>query len=356
MQFGSDSFLDVLSNMVGILIILIVFAGARVARAPVPKLRDILAARGLATETVVDDATPQVSSEKPTSPPAAAPDDDSPPRDIADKLAALEAELAALAAKSDQQAEELEFAATKEEELLRQRETEEQRIARQTTLLTEIRQRTDQSRSALLVNKQRLTGLLAESERVEATGARVEKIVHETTPISQEVSGDELHFRLANQKVAVIPLEALLTRLRSQMERQKQTLAHVRSHQGTAGPVDGFQLQYLIERQAGTQFDELRHGPGVFRIAVTAWKLIPDPDLDAETAEQALRRGSRFIKALQAAPPNATITLWVYPDSFGLFRKLQAVAHTEGFTVAARPLPHGVPIAGSPNGTRSAGQ
>ena len=34
MAFGSDSFLDVVANIVGILIILIVVVGVRVARAP----------------------------------------------------------------------------------------------------------------------------------------------------------------------------------------------------------------------------------------------------------------------------------------------------------------------------------
>ena len=357
MQFGSDSFLDVLANMVGILIILIVIAGARVGRAPIPLMRDILAAREqqanakanavgsppLIVEQTMTSLLPQQS-------------DNSPPRDIAEKLAALEAEMAEMAALAEQQAKALELTAAQEEELKRQRETEEHRIARQTTLLTDVRQRAEQAKNALLVDKLRLTGLLAENEQVEATGTKVEKLVHRTTPISQEVSGNELHFRLADQKVAVIPLEGLMNRLRIQMERQKQTLATSRSFQGTAGPVDGFSLQYLMERQAASPFDEIRHGTGVFRVAVSAWKLIPERDVEAETTEQAVQRGSRFITALKAAPPNATITLWVYPDSFSLFRKLQAAAHAEGFTVAARPLPNGVPIAGSPNGSRSAGQ
>ena len=34
--FGSDSFLDIIANIVGILIILIVVAGMRVSNAPVP--------------------------------------------------------------------------------------------------------------------------------------------------------------------------------------------------------------------------------------------------------------------------------------------------------------------------------
>ncbi|MBI5759866.1 MAG: hypothetical protein HZA46_15210 [Planctomycetales bacterium] len=359
MQFGSDSFLDVLANMVGILIILIVIAGARVGRAPIPLMRDILAAREQQAHAVVADA--EFGAGLPTPPNAPTEgltvgNTNSPPRDITDKLAAIEAELAELSAQAEQQAKALELTAAQEEELKRQRETEEHRIARQTTLLTDVRQRAEQAKNALLVHKLRLTGLLAENEQVEATGAKVEKLVHRTTPISQEVSGNELHFRLADQKVAVIPLEGLMNRLRIQMERQKQTLATSRSFQGTAGPVDGFSLQYLMERQAASPFDEIRHGTGVFRVAVSAWKLIPERDVEAETAEQAVQRGSRFITALKAAPPNATITLWVYPDSFGLFRKLQAAAHAEGFTVAARPLPNGVPIAGSPNGTRSAGQ
>jgi hypothetical protein len=33
-EFGSDSFLDVLANMVGILIVLVVIAGIRVVRGP----------------------------------------------------------------------------------------------------------------------------------------------------------------------------------------------------------------------------------------------------------------------------------------------------------------------------------
>ena len=38
LQFGSDSFLDVVANIVGILIILIVIAGLRVGQMPVAKI------------------------------------------------------------------------------------------------------------------------------------------------------------------------------------------------------------------------------------------------------------------------------------------------------------------------------
>jgi hypothetical protein len=62
------------------------------------------------------------------------------------------------------------------------------------------------------------------------------------------------------------------------------------------------------------------------------------------------------MTTLRLADEKATLTFWVYPDSFAAYRELQEFAHAEGFDVAARPLPHGVPIAGSPNGSRSSSQ
>jgi hypothetical protein len=59
---------------------------------------------------------------------------------------------------------------------------------------------------------------------------------------------------------------------------------------------------------------------------------------------------------VKTAPNGASLTFWVYPDSFHAYRILQAACQAEGFIVAARPLPDGIPIAGSPDGTRSAGQ
>ena len=56
------------------------------------------------------------------------------------------------------------------------------------------------------------------------------------------------------------------------------------------------------------------------------------------------------------AKPDTVLTFWVYPDSFPLYRSLVDFAHKEGYTVAARPLPEGLRIAGSPAGSKSAGQ
>jgi hypothetical protein len=122
------------------------------------------------------------------------------------------------------------------------------------------------------------------------------------------------------------------------------------------GPVDGFVMTYVVERKALSVFEELQHGRGIVRIAVTRWQIEPNDDMASETAAEAERAGSKFQAALLMAPQDATLTFWVYPDSFGLYRQLQQIAQRHGFTVAARPLPFAVPIAGSPGGSRSAGQ
>jgi hypothetical protein len=102
--------------------------------------------------------------------------------------------------------------------------------------------------------------------------------------------------------------------------------------------------------------DELRYGAGVYRISVARWQLDVDRDAIHEAVDQALRPGSRFHRALLEARSEAMLTFWVYPDSFEAFSRLKAACHEHNFLVAGRPLPEGVPIAGSPMGTRSAGQ
>jgi hypothetical protein len=53
---------------------------------------------------------------------------------------------------------------------------------------------------------------------------------------------------------------------------------------------------------------------------------------------------------------DTTITVWTYPDSYPEFRQLKEHLYQRGFLSAARPLPHGHPIGGSPHGSKSAAQ
>jgi hypothetical protein len=66
---------------------------------------------------------------------------------------------------------------------------------------------------------------------------------------------------------------------------------------------------------------------------------------------------SEFATLVRSLDPNrATITIWVYPDSFQHYRAFKKYLFDRGFLTAARPLPEGHPIGGSPDGSRSAAE
>src|SRR5262249_23733935 len=90
MPFGSDSFLDVLANIVGILIILIVAAAARMGRVP-----DLpLLPKGSAERAQSKAAEPAAEMEKPAI--AAPPEPDEPPAEISDEMQAIAGHLTLL--------------------------------------------------------------------------------------------------------------------------------------------------------------------------------------------------------------------------------------------------------------------
>lgn len=350
-EFGSDSFLDVLANMVGILIILIVIAGIRVARGPVPPAPSDDAGP---TESAAAESLPLAQAEPAVAP--LEPESDEPPLELNLRLQSAEAELASLrsqAADTDRELKKLksQYAAVQQKLAAAEQNADrsKQDLDAQAAHLARLQQR-------LGDRKQVLTALLAEFEEARNARAPVTQVKHRLAPISQEVQGEEVHFRLYGNRVSVIPLPQLVERVKFQLERQKDWLARHSKYEGMVGPVDGYSLKYLVERQQLSPMEERKMGYGAFRVGVSSWVLVPDAEVPAETAEQALRRGSRFAIALQAAPEKAALTFWVYPDSFSLYRKLQEAAHAEGFVVAGRPLPEGAQIEGSPHGTRSAGQ
>jgi hypothetical protein len=239
----------------------------------------------------------------------------------------------------------------------RQRLSEDDKdTARRGEALREAQLRIARLEEALGDRKEALNGILAEFEEAQNAKPPAVEVKHRLAPISQEIAGEEIHFRLAGGRVSVVPLQPLIDRVMRQMKRQQDWLASRGKHEAVVGPVDGYSMQYVVEKQSLSVLDRNRLGYGAYRIGVTHADIVPEKDLVAETPEQALRRGSRFALAVKTAPNHAALTFWVYPDSFHAFRILQAACQAEGFIVAARPLPEGHLIGVSPNGSRSAGQ
>lgn len=348
-EFGSDSFLDIIANIVGILIILIVVAGVRVSHAPPPAVQAAAVKQDAPTAAADSMTAPEQSS--------IAPDQTgSSVSLLRAQVEALSAEVAALLAEEHSGERELERLREAELRLNQQRQRAAETLEPALRNAAAAAREVESQRAADQAERAALAAQLAELESLAEKPAPVIEIRHELTPVSRTVDGPELHFRLADNRVARLPIEELKELLKRQIDRDRQWLMKVSRHVGSVGPVRGFSLEYLVERQPLSALDELRYGRGLVMVGVTRWRLKPEADLPAETAEVALRPGSAFDLALKTAEPGTTVTLWVYPDSFALFRQLQTRAHKSGYEVAARPLPFGVFISGSPEGTKSAAQ
>jgi hypothetical protein len=359
--FGSDSLLDVLSNVVGILIILVVIAGARVARAPLSRFitglpEEPAAAEPAPPQEVAHVAAPLPAPPEPALEPVLEPELTEPPAELTREIQSLAVASARYESQASEAAGNLDTILTEYNALRNALSEQDQKLSAEQQEIKKYETALARIQESLGERQQTLSGLLAEFEQVKDARPPVVEVRHRLTPIGQAIANEEIHFRLSNNRVSAIPLAQLIERVKAQLERQKAMLARHPHQQGRVGPVDGYSLHYLVEREALSPLEENRLPIGTFRVSVSTWQLVPEADVEAETAEQALRRGSRFVAALRAAPEKAALTFWVYPDSFALFRALQAAAHAEGFVVSARPLPDGVPIAGSPHGSRSLGQ
>lgn len=355
-NIGSDSFLDVIANIVGILIILIVIAGVRVSRAPVIKKKPAPIEEIAVADLIVPQA-PTQTQEEPE--PDVEPDfveTTTPPEELTDKVQVAQAEIARL------EADAAAIEAAKNELERRQAQGELQIVAGRTKLLKEKAVQETHVRGiaelqALIAAQQKNLELLQSQFKDEQERApKVQKLKHRVTPISRMVIGEQVHFRLSNNKVSQVPILDLLEAAMRQAKVRGSDFGNSRTVYGTAGPIGGYLLQYKLEAIHASAAETARHGPGMVRIALTSFQLEPEPEIVEESPAQALTRGSNFDLAIQTAEPGSTFTLWVYPDSFPLYRQLQNRLHEAGLTVAARPLPNGIPIAGSPDGSASAGQ
>ncbi len=357
---GDDSFLDIVANIVGILIILIVVAGVRASRAPV-ELSAV--SRQPVVEPVVEPVVDEIALEPPpvdVVEPAPWPQTVASVPAIVDRTDEVTGLVENVEKLGDQLDVKLQSLSTAQGDL----ETELKELAR--------------ARGERVGRREELAGLTIEAAQVrtqlealqrddqaarqklemlkQPVSPEVIEVRHRLTPVGRVVRGTEQHFYVRNGRVARIPLQGLKQRIRDQMSRYGRSMSRFPKHEGQVGPVDGFVMEYTVERRPARLADELRHGHAMIRIGVTRWTIRPEPELESETAETALSSGSRYQTILRASDPGAALTFWVYPDSFSEVRQLQAAAHRAGFRVAARPLPIGIPISGSPDGSRSQAQ
>ncbi|MCA9194570.1 MAG: hypothetical protein KDB03_22520 [Planctomycetales bacterium] len=166
---------------------------------------------------------------------------------------------------------------------------------------------------------------------------------HLPTPMAKTVFSREMHVRLQAGQVTVIPWDRLVESLKQHVPLAASRHQSRPAMEETLGPIGGFLMRYRMQAI-----------PGGFELERFEIESVQAP---TETVAETLSSTGRLRLELAGRDPAETvITVWVYPDSFAEFRVLKSQLFEEGFLTAARPLPNGIRIGASPNGTRSTAQ
>ncbi|MEP3482232.1 MAG: hypothetical protein ABJZ55_23505 [Fuerstiella sp.] len=412
-EFGSDSFLDIIANIVGILIILIVVAGAKVAqqaesRDPVAvqlsegldEIPKLLADPQLPSEPVAATVFPWSNESKELVPDAVvAPKVSDEELDaVRQRIAKLEAEkieylkqvealtlgtqetldsVKATAEKLARLQESYDKAESSEEDAALQFASLEREIRANKSTVADLKDELESEakqeklyRGTLATLDQRQSYVHDALKQVSLETRQLREVLkenqdntpeldllkHRLAPVSRAVAEEEIHFRLAAGRIAHVPLDGLLERLKDQVSARRSLVAKFHRYNGAVGPVQGFRMEYVVQRDSLPPLKALEYGKSPYRISVSRWQIHPTETLVAETVEDALRLGSRFRQILERTYPETAITIWLYPDDFEHFHQLRQFAHQLDLRVAARPLPDGFPITASPSGSRSSSQ
>lgn len=205
----------------------------------------------------------------------------------------------------------------------------------------------------LRAERDRLKGEIATLATVPRPKA---KVLSNKNPVARPSDGDEYHFELRRNRVSFIDLEKLLALVKADAMVRIRLSDNARTVESRVGPAGAFALEYTMGRSLPGSLEDLMERRRV-SFDLRGWEIVPEFEGRGEAYDATRRPVSEFARAINRLnPTKATVTMWVYPDSFALFRKLREDLQARGFLVAARPLPEGMAIRGSPAGSLSAGQ
>jgi hypothetical protein len=329
-EFSFDSFLDVVANVVGIILrlILVAWVGARSYKAVVPSA-----------------PPPTLTKEEIAELP-----------DPKDPLAPeLERQRRELAEAQSHLLEQL-----KEWKKLRQDSTlTAEELARLTTHVAEVdserKNVEDKSRQDAQSARNAFLSLQEIRERGKRVVAEIEALrkappskqtLRYRTPVSHVLQWEGMEFECRYGRVAFIDMAGFRQEIeRTLREEGGKTLTETRHYENVTQPIGAFRMRYKLELDPVSS-QELFRG-----------EVEPITQERGEPLEKALAPGSEFRRLIDSVEPTSTaVTLWVYTDSFPLYRKLRDYMHERDIEVAGRPAPEGDGMSYSSLGTRSRGQ
>jgi hypothetical protein len=344
MVFSFDSFLDLVTNIVGIIIrlILVVWVSAKSYNA----LPDALKFRHEAAKKATE--MPAIMDP------------------LEEELARQRAELAEAERRMLEQLRQLDL--TRDEEAKAGKELAE--VDAQRDELRKALARIDQDKTATGTKTKEASYTLAElqkrreklTEELHALEKLppLKKTLHYRTPVSQLVDSEEWHFECQNGRVTFINIAAFVALIKRDLDENGKMLRDRWEVSNETETIGDFRMAYTFQRSKSAldnAFGAASPAANMGYSIGVSWKLEPVVPDRGETIEAALKEGSAFHRVVDGLPRDqAVVTFWVYPDSFAVYRQLRDYLADRDITVAGRPLPMGFPVSSSPDGTASRGQ
>ena len=278
---GQDSFTDVVSNMVGILIILVMVVGVRAKDAMLKA----------APHDPGATPTDRVSSDLAAAGQAAR---------------AVEADIHRVAGNLDRQALEIAYRREERDRVqLLVAAAKEAIDARRSQLDASQREQFDAQRD-LIAGRAQLDELRRSRDALEHSEPQTAVIEHLPTPMAKVVFGRELHFRLSQGRLSYIPWDELVEELKNEAPRQIWRLKDEPQFTETLGPVGGFWMKYTLKRTETTIPTKV--GISVQRrVELDHFVLTPVSENQGEPLDQALRPASQFRTLLEPRRPAARL-------------------------------------------------
>lgn len=377
LAFGSDSFLDVICNIVGILIILIVVVAVKVERQPAAQAEALKNAA--LTEPEISDREAEYALRKTELADLQQQQSRVTARlqELSDRKESLTLEhnrvVAEINALQDQLSEK-KVDAHRHKAVLTAAEEEAEKLSADVNRLLNILTGKEKAlKDAITVIQQEEAVAVAAGERwrtaivetvrlqevLDETPKPADnspRLVHRIMPVSRKTDGKEIMFRLSAGKVSEVPIHELMEQAVDRIKKRISMLQRTGRLEDIVGPLGGYKMSFAIEINAFNSLEYLQYGGDGSKFNSFTQVVIPDETLIAEPAEMAVRPGSAFRQKLDSMPIDSAVTIVVYEDSFQEFTMLREVAHGLQIRVAARPLPVGTNITISANGSASRAQ
>lgn len=336
-----DSFLDIVANLVGILIILIVVVGSQIGESLVHGSKDSEELNSAEEElSALEDEYDQLASENTSR--------DWDHHDWNESIA--------------QETQVAEVRRLERDLVLRRLAGMEARLEVEKRKLSEQQKRAFELQSelartvAVTEKAKREIEAIQYQQIEEVVEPQTEVIEHFPTPIAKTVFGEEVHFQLKQNRIVYAPLNELVQRLKETWDTHADEIPPGERMIETLGPIADFRLQYEL-------FCEKKVIPtaeGAFQrvvVSVDKFSLLPVRQLMGEEELEALQEDSEFHRALRnRSPERTTVSVWVYPDSYATFLEIRKHLIKRGYQVAVWPLTEDQYISGGPDGMRSSAQ